>query len=100
MNTSVRKAIRKRKCAYRKAKRTNSESSWAKFRRLRNDTVTLIRRSKLDYNEQMANKLKSEPLSPKSWWSTLKYFISPNTDKTIPPLKSPYTDNLIHDSFD
>ena len=35
-----------RKRAYKKAKRKNTQANWAKFRRLRNETTSMIRNSK------------------------------------------------------
>ena len=51
--------------------------------------------------------MKSENLSSKDWWSTLKAFISPQTHYDIPPLESNgnvYTNemdkaNLLNDHF-
>ena len=46
MNSSIKKLIRKRKRAFRKAKRSQSPAHWAKFKQIRNDVVTAIRQSK------------------------------------------------------
>ena len=45
MNSSIKKLIRKRKRAFRKAKRSQSPAHWAKFKQIRNDVVTAIRLS-------------------------------------------------------
>ena len=47
MNSNIRKHIRKRKRAYRKAKRTNLQIDWVRFKHLRNETTSLIRDSKM-----------------------------------------------------
>ena len=87
--TSVlKRQIRKRKRAYRKAKTTNQSHHWTKFRRLRIEVTTLIRQGKQQHNDKLAEKLKSENLSSKDWWSTLKTVISPQTNSNIPPLES------------
>lgn len=78
---------------FRKAKATQDGEIWAKFRRYRNKTIALIRRSKHSYVNKLAEKLKSNDLSSRDWWSTLKGFISPGKVKSIPPLKS--DDNII-----
>ena len=39
-------------------------------------------------NERTANKLKSETLSSKDWWTTLKSVISPNSKCSVPPLQT------------
>ena len=48
-------------------------------------------------NDKIAEKLKSETLSSKDWWSALKAFISPHAHSDIPPLESNgnvYTDDI------
>ena len=97
ITTLLKKQIRKRKRLYRKAKRTNLERHWIKFRQLRNETNTMIRISKQQFYDIIAEKLKSKSLSSKDWWSTLKTFISPNLNSAIPSIESEgiiYTDDL------
>ena len=84
----LKSQIRKRKRAYRKAKRTNSLLHWASFKRLRNKVVSMIRDSKKLYYDKIADKLKAETLTAKDWWSTLKTVISPNSKSSIPALES------------
>ena len=84
----LKRQIRKRRRAYRKAKKTNQLHHWAKFKRLRNEIITLTRQCKQQHNDKITTKLKSENLSQKDWWATLKSFISPQTNTTIPPLES------------
>ena len=47
----------------------------------------MIRNSKKLYIDFLSNKLKSEPLSSKQWWTRLKTFISTNSTSAIPPLE-------------
>ena len=86
ITTLLKKQIRKRKRLYRKAKQTNLARHWIKFRQLRNETNTMIRNSKQQFYDNIAEKLKSKSLSSKDWWSTLKTFISPNLNSAIPPI--------------
>ena len=86
--TLIKRHIRKRKRAYKRAKQTNLPIHWTKFRNLRNRVTQLIRESKQSFNENMATKLKSDSLSPKQWWKLLKYFIAPNSKSSIPPLET------------
>ena len=72
----------------KKAKRTNLENHWSKFRTLRNDVTELIRASKRQYFDGIAEKLKSKSLSPKDWLTTLKTFFTPTFNSNIPPLES------------
>ena len=37
--------------------------------------------------DNLANKLKSDTLSAKDWWTTLKFFIFPTTNSSIPTLE-------------
>ena len=53
----------------------------------------MLRDSKMSFNEKLTEKLKSESLTTKDWWSTVKHFISPNIKTTIPPLE---VDNYIY----
>ncbi|MCG8078294.1 MAG: hypothetical protein JAY75_18895, partial [Candidatus Thiodiazotropha taylori] len=97
ITSTIKRYIRKRKRAYRKAKRTNLTSDWSNFKKLRNKVVSMIRKSKQTLNDNLSNKLKSGNLSSKQWWTILKSFISPKANATIPPLEKDgtvYTDDL------
>ena len=87
ITTDIKRNIRKRKRAYKKVKRTNSESDWKKFKTLRNKVVQNIRDSKKLFYDKISTKLTSENLSSKDWWTTLKTFIAPNSRTSIPPLE-------------
>ena len=87
MTSSIKRYIRKRKRAYRRAKQTNFMNDWNTFRRLRNKTISMIRESKKALNESLSDKLKSDSLSPRQWWSLLKSFISPSSQASSPPLE-------------
>lgn len=86
LNNAIRRKIRIRKRAFRKAKSTNRQNHWDKFRKLRNETVSFIRDAKRSYYEHLSTKLKSSSLSPRDWWNTLKHFISSKEKLPIPPL--------------
>ena len=57
--------------------------------------------------DSLANKLKSDSLSSKQWWSLLKSFISPTSKSSCPPLVKDglvYSDekdkaNILNDFF-
>ena len=107
ITSTIKRYIRKRKRAYRKAKRTKLPSHWNKFKQLRNKVVSLIRESKKALNATLAEKLKSDNLSSKQWWAILKSIISPNTKSSTPPLEKDgvvYADdtekaNVLNDFF-
>ena len=84
---NIKKLIRKRKRLFRKGP-TNDPILWQRFRRLRNKITSMIRLSKQNHIDKLAEKLKSENLSSGDWWPTLKHFISPGQKSTLPPLQS------------
>ena len=98
ITTFLKRYIRKRKRAFRKAMRTNMESHWKTFKKLRNEVTTMIRDSKTTFHDKLADKLKSNTISTKDWWSTLKTFINPNSGSSIPPLE--HDNNIYTDESD
>jgi hypothetical protein len=98
LNGLIKKKIRQRKRLYRKAKRTNVPAHWTKFKKFRNETVNLIRNTKLQYYQSLGLKLQTLPLSSKDWWKILKSFINPNSNKSIPPLFDESSNTLITDT--
>ena len=62
-------------------------NDWNTFRRLRNKTISTFRESKKALNESVSDKLISDSLSLKQWWSLLKSFISPSSQSSSPPLE-------------
>ena len=98
LTSFLKRHIRKRKRAFRKAKRTYLESHLKSFRKLRNKVTTLIRDSKKSFNDKLADKLKSSTTTTKDWWSTLKIFINPNSSSSFPPHE--YDNNIYTDESD
>ena len=88
-SSGLRSLIRLRKRAYHKAKRSNTPTDWALFRKLRNRVVENIRTSKHAHLSSLVEKLNADSKKNKSWWSCLKAFIKPNdfSGSTIPPLQ-------------
>ena len=87
ITSQIKRLIRKRKRAYRNAKRTQNPSDWYKFKQCRNKVISAIRESKQALNDHLAEKLKFSNLSSKQWWSILKSFISSKSNSSIPPLE-------------
>ena len=58
MTSLIKHLIRKRKCAFRKAKRSQLPAHWAKFKQIRNEFVIVIRNSKKSLLDNLANILK------------------------------------------
>ena len=96
ITSTLKKHIRIRKRFYRKAKQTNDPDLWNKFRRYRNKTLSLIRKSKQSHTDKLKEKLHSDQLSSKDWWATLKHFSSPTKPSSIPPLNS--NDIIVNDA--
>ena len=71
-----------------KLKKTNSQQQWQKYKRLRNETTNMLRSSKREYFEKMANKLNTNVTSSRDWWKILKTFITTTKSSNIPPMKS------------
>ena len=86
LTSRIKSFIRKCKRAYRKAKRSDSPVHWVKFKTLRNKVTSMIRQGKQELTDKIANKLKSDTLSSRNWWSILKSFISPSSKTLIPPI--------------
>ena len=91
LTTFLKHKIRQRKRAYKKARRTHLANHWLKFKTLRNEVIDLIRNSKKQYFDSIAEKLKPKSLSPKDWWATLKTFITPTFASNILPLETMVT---------
>ena len=60
--------------------------------------VHLIREAKQSFHDKLASKLSSGTLASKDWWSTLKYFIRPESKSTVPPIE--HNDNIYTDEHD
>ena len=98
LTTSIQLYMRKRKRAYRKANRTNLPNDWKNFKILRNKVINMICKSKRNCNEITANKLKSNTISSRDWWTTLKTVIAHNISTSIPRLQNSHS--VSHDDLD
>ena len=58
----------------------------------------MTRKCKQFYNDKIADKLRSESLCSKDWWSTLKQIIAPNSKTSVPPLE--VNNNISTDEHD
>jgi hypothetical protein len=67
MNNDICKLIRKRAKLHKKAKQNNTDFHWSKFNKNRNDVTTLIRKSKLMYQNKLIEKK-----TPKEWYKSSK----------------------------
>ena len=94
MTSNIKKRIRQRRRAYRKAKQSGSVHHWARFRRIRNDVVALLRKAKSDHVEMLANRIKTGSLSSGDWWKCLRSFIVADRRESIPPLLDDVSSDL------
>ncbi|MES9903185.1 MAG: reverse transcriptase family protein [Sedimenticola sp.] len=92
------KMIRKRKRSYDKAKTTNNRDHWRMYKKLRNDTISLVRNSKKHHEDTVSAELNSGSPRSSNWWSTMKTRIKPARSTSIPPLKHP--DSIFSDGND
>ena len=86
VNTSLQKTIRKRNRAHKISKRNNTPDAWRKFRKLRNQSIDILKKSKQTYKENLAGKIDSNTLSSKDWWKTFKCLINSSKQENLPPL--------------
>ena len=73
---------------------------WSRFKRVRNEVIDLIRKSKEKYIGCLSEKLRSGSLSSRDWWKTLKGFISPSSSNTLPPLYDANKDTIVVDNIE
>ena len=86
MNNNLRKLMRKRNRLFKKYKKDKSIETYNKFKQIRNEVTSLLRKSKKLYINSLATKLKSSNLTANDYWKTLKSFIKPTLTSSIPPL--------------
>ena len=88
--------MRKRNRLYKKYKTNKTKERFEAYKKVRNEVTNLLRKSKQDYIDSLANKLKRPNLSSSDYWKTLKSFINSSNSTAIPPLlydDTYYSDN-------
>ena len=88
LTNNIKRLMRKRKRLYDKYKRSKNQTDFNNYKQVRNDVTFQIRKAKNEELDKLKNKLKDPNICQKDWWKTLKYFIKPDQDSSIPPLKS------------
>jgi exonuclease III len=83
-NNSIKRVIRKKQRQYNKAKRTKKDVEWAKYRSLQNLASKMMKKSRLDYiNNMLTESVESKNNKP--FW---KYIRSQKQDNIgVAPLK-------------
>ena len=90
--------MRKRNRLYKKYKRNKTVENYESFKDIRNNVNSSLRKSKKEYFKSLADKLKSSSLATSDYWKTLKSFIKPSIDTSIPPIF--HNGSYISDSSD
>ena len=98
INGTIRKLMRKRNRLYKKYKRNKTVENYESFKDIRNNVTSSLRKSKKEYFKSLADKLKSSSLATSDYWKTLKSFIKPSVDTSIPPII--HNGSYISDSSD
>ena len=94
--SSVRRLIGQRRRLHKRAKTLNTELAWADFRRKRNQTVSAIRKAKLDHLNKTSETLNNPACNIKTWFKLAKQVINKSTKSdNIPTL---YFENTIANS--
>lgn len=80
--------INRRNKLYKKAKRSNTREDWNNFHALRNEIVGHIRKQKLDYYNELNDKINGLQVGQKEWWKIVKTFLNKKgiDSNEIPPL--------------
>ena len=75
INSKIKRYIRKRKRAYKRAKRTNVANDWIKFKTLRNKTISEIRSSKKSFMTPLRPNSLHQHFLPKTGGLRLKVLL-------------------------
>ena len=98
INGTIRKLMRKRNRLYKKYKRNKTVENYESFKDTRNSVTSSLRKSKKEYFKSLVDRLKSSSLATSDYWKTLKSFIKPSVDTSIPPIF--HNGSYISDSSD
>ena len=58
-----------------------------RYKQIRNLVTSGVRKSRQLVTDKLANDLKTTSTGQKNWWKTLKGFIKPSQNSSIPPLQ-------------
>ena len=70
----------------RKFNKNKSITTWEKYKRQRNLTTSLIRKSKSQFNRKLNADLNNPELCVKKWWSIAKSLTKGRIDSSVPAL--------------
>jgi hypothetical protein len=86
ITTEIKRLIRRRDRLHKAHKTHKTETTRTNYKHARNEVVSKIRRSFLDYEANQLDVLNNRMLNPKSFWKTLKSKYNTTLKPTIPPL--------------
>ena len=73
MTNEIRLLIKQRGKMHKKAKRSNLKADWDNLRTLRNNVISKVRKRKLDYFDELTEKISNqERFGSKDWWKLVK----------------------------
>ena len=74
---------------HKKAKRSNLKADWDNFHTFRNNVISKVRKRKLDYFDELTEKISNqERFDSKDWWKLVKFILRKKGigPEEIPPL--------------
>jgi hypothetical protein len=84
----LRKLLRRKNRAHRKAKLHNTPELWATFRSIRNLYLREINKCKSDYLKNKYTELTMhQNINTKRWWNMLKETLGQTNDSAFPPME-------------
>ncbi|VDI37460.1 Hypothetical predicted protein [Mytilus galloprovincialis] len=72
MNNLIRNKIRHRNRIHHKAKTSNNPDHWKKFKEIRNEIISLVRRQKMIISAKLTSQLIDKNIPPGKWWRIAK----------------------------
>ncbi|CAG2220486.1 unnamed protein product [Mytilus edulis] len=85
MNNLIRNKIRHRNRIHHKAKTSNNPDHWKKFREIRNEIISLVRKAKEDYKCKLTSQLIDKNIPPGKWWRIAKSVSNFTKNRDSPP---------------
>ena len=86
MTSKIKTLIRQRKRLFRKAKRTNTDHAWNKFKLKRNEVMKNLREGKIKYFQKLSQVLRNNSSNSKSWYKTASKFLLYDSNQNGVPI--------------
>ena len=71
IDNNIKKLMNERDQVLRKARKTNSENYWSRYKTLRNQCNNLLKKNRSQYSK---NLIEENNMNPKNFWSCVKEF--------------------------